>query len=370
MKILYSCLSKSWGGMEMVTLTGLQQLLKRGIHVELLCTADSRIHIEANNLGIILHPVKAGSYIHPFSSLRMAFIIKKINFDIIHTHSSKDLWVIVPSLQLLRRKIPLVLTKHIGSFVIKKDFLHKRLYKYVTKAIAISSVIKKNLIDTTPLKEEQIVLIPNGVDTEKFNPEIADGSGIKKEFRIDQNKLLIGMMARFSPGKGHEEFLHSAVELNKKHNNLYFLIIGEASRGEHQYESEIKSLAEKLNINNIIFTGYRNDIPELLAALDIFVFPSRAEAFGIALIEAMAMEKPTVCSASDGILDIAVDGYTSFMFEKENIADLEEGINKLINNPDLRKAFSKAARKRVLENFNINLVTDRVCSLYEQLIKN
>ncbi len=369
MKILYSCLSKSWGGMEMVTLTGIKQLMKRGIHVELLCSAESRIHIEANNLGIILHPVKAGGYFHPFSSLRMAFIIRKINFDIIHTHSSKDLWVIVPSLQFLRRSIPLLLTKHIGSFIVKKDFLHRRLYRYVTKTIAISSVIKKNLIDTTPLKEEQIVLIPNGVDLEKFNPEKSKGEEIRNEFNIHRNNILIGMMARFSRGKGHEEFIKAAAELNKEYNNLSFIVIGEASRGENSYEQEIKSLAEKLNLHNLIFTGYRSDIPELLAAMDIFVFPSHAEAFGIALIEAMAMGKPTVCSASDGVLDIAVDDETSYLFEKENVKELKESIGKLIDNPDKRIVFAEAARERVLKNFDINSVTDRVCNLYNELIK-
>lgn len=370
MKILYSCLSKSWGGMEMVTLTGIKQLLKRGIHVELLCTAESRIHIEANNLGIILHPIKAGSYFHPVSSLRLAFIIKKIKYDIIHTHSSKDLWIIVPSLQILRRKIPVVLTKHIGSFIVKKDFLHQRLYKYVAKGIAISSVIKKNILETTPLNENQIVLIPNGVDTEQFDPDKINGARIRKEFEIDETKILIGMMARFSPGKGHEEFILAAAELNRKHNNLYFIIIGEASRGEHEYASEIKLLSEKWKIHNIIFTGYRSDIPELLAALDIFVFPSHAEAFGIALIEAMSMEKPTVCSASDGILDIAIDKQTSLLFEKGNTAALEDRINTLINNPELRKFYAKAARQRILENFNIDLITDRVCKLYDELVQS
>lgn len=354
----------------MVTLIGIRQLMERGIHVELLCAAESRIHIEANNLGIILHPIIAGSYFHPFSSLRTAFIIKGINFDIIHTHSSKDLWVIVPALRFLNRKVPLVLTKHIGSFINKKDFLHRWLYSYVTRAIAISSVIKKNLADTTPLKEERIVLIPNGVDIEKFNPGKSKGDKIREEFNIGKNKFLIGMIARFSPGKGHEEFIKAAAELNKEYDNLNFIIIGEASRGEDVYERKIKLLAEKLNMHNLIFTGYRSDIPELLAAMDIFVFPSHAEAFGLALVEAMAMGKPTVCSASDGVFDIAVSEITSYLFEKENEKDLKEKIKKLIDNPGTRKNFAIAARERVIKNFNINIITDRVCNLYNDLIKN
>lgn len=352
----------------MVTLTGIKQLMKRGIQVELLCAAESRIHIEANNLGIIIHPVKAGGYFHPFSSLRLAFIIKKMNFDVIHTHASKDLWVIVPSLQFLRRKIPLIMTKHIGSFIEKKDWLHRRLYRYVTKAIAISSAIKKNMIDTTPLNEKQIVLIPNGVDTSIFDPAAITGDKVRNEFNIKQDELLIGMMARFSPGKGHEEFISAASELNKEYNNVRFIIIGEASRGEDVYEQKIKTSAENSGLQDLIFTGYRSDIPELLAAMDIFVFPSHAEAFGLALIEAMAMQKPSVCSASEGVLDIAVDNQTSFLFEKQNAADLKNKITILINDADKREEFARAARERVLDNFNIDTVTGKICNLYKELI--
>lgn len=351
----------------MFTLTSVKQLIKRGIHVELLCTSESRIHIEANNLGIIIHPVKAGGYFHPFSSLRMAFVTRRQKFDLIHTQFSRDLWVLVPTLQFLGKRVPLVLTKQVGSFIVKKDFLHRRLYRYVTKAVAISSIIKKNLIDTTPLKEDQIELIPNGIDIKKYNPGEADGKKIRDDYKIGEGKMLIGMVARFTPGKGHEEFIEAAAGLNKKYDNLHFIIVGEASRGEDEYADKIKSYSEKLHIHNLTFTGYRSDIPNLLAAMDIFVFPSHSEAFGIALIEAMAMEKPCVCSAADGVLDIVVDGKTGYLFEKQNAVDLKEKLTQLIQNPDIRRSFAKEGRKRVAENFEIEMVTDKVCSLYEQL---
>ncbi len=369
MKILYSCLSKSWGGMEMVTITGIKQLLKRNISVEFLCAEESRLHIEANNLGIIIHPIKSSGYFNLISMLKISRIIKKENFSLIHTHASKDLWYLVPALNIIKSKIPLVLTKHVGSYIIKKDFLHKKIYNRVTKAIAISNVIKDNLLKTCPLNSDKVFLIHNGIDLNIFNLKNANRNKVRTELKIGENELLIGMLARFTPGKGHEEFLHAADELNKIYNNLKFIVVGEASRGELEYENKIKNLAGSLNLSNIIFTGFRSDIPDVLAAMDIFVFPSHAEAFGIALIEAMALGVPSVCSNSDGVLDIALDKQTSLLFENKNYSDLKEKLMLLIENKDLRLKLGANSIKRIADNFNLEILTDKTILLYEHLIK-
>jgi glycosyltransferase involved in cell wall biosynthesis len=366
MKVLYSCLSKSWGGMEMVTLSAIKQLQKRHIHVELLCISESRIHIEANNIGMIIHAVNASGYFNPYSILRLVSIIYRGEYDVIHTQASKDLWLLVPALKILRSEIPLILTKHVGSGIIKKDRFHRWIYERLTLALAISRVIRKNLLETCPLGEDKVRLLHNGIDTEKFDPDKISGSKVREEFNIGNDELVIGMLARFSPGKGHEEFLSAAEKLNTKYKNLKYLI-GEASRGENTYADSIKQLAEKYNLSNVIFTGYRSDIPQVIAAMDIFVFPSHSEAFGIALAEAMSMAKPSVCSNSDGILDVAVDNETSYLFENRNAVDLTKKIDLLINSPEIRIQFGIAARKRAVENFNIDILTDKVISIYDEL---
>ena len=370
MKILYSCLSKSWGGMEMVTLTGIKQLLKRNYKVELLCADESRIQLEANNLGIIIHPIKAGKTLNPFSLVEVTTIIKSGCYDLIHSHASKDLWFIVPALQILKSQIPLVFTKHVGSYIIKKDFLHTKIYTRVNLAIAISSVIKNNLIETTTLTEDKIRIVFNGVDLEKFNPENADRHKIRKELNISDNEILIGMTGRFSRGKGHEEFLFAANQLSKKFLNLKFVFVGEASHGEDEYANSIKLLALNYNLKNVFFLGFRSDIPDVLAAMDIFVFPSHAESFGIALIEAMAMFKPSVCSNSEGVLDIAVDNETSYLFKVKDGNDLAEKLERLILDPDKRKTFGINARKRVAEFFDLEKVTDQIINVYSNLIED
>lgn len=257
-----------------------------------------------------------------------------------------------------------------GSFIIKKDFLHEFLYKRLTFALAISSVIEKNLLETTPLTKEKIILLHNGIDTSKFNPDKVDKYKVRNEFNIKKEEILIGMMARFSAGKGHEEFLYCAQSLCKKYDNLKFLVVGEPSKGEDEYAKKIKSLALELWIwDNTIFTGFRKDTPEVLAALDIFVFPSHAEAFGLALVEAMSMAKASVCSASDGVFDIAIDGVTSYLFKKQDYSDLAQKIELLINSPEKRKEFGIEARKRAVEMFDIEVYTNKLISIYYKALK-
>ena len=369
MKILYSCLSKSWGGMEMVTINSIKQLLDRNISVELICTADSRIHIEANNIGMIIYPIKAPGYFHPVITIKVVSIIKNGKYDLIHTHASKDLWLLVPALKLIKSKIPLVLTKHVGSFIKKTDKMHNWLYSRVNYAIAISKVIKDNLLETTALDENKIVLHYNGVDPEKYDPTKVDPMKVRKELNIKEDELLLGMVARFSAGKGHENFLLVAKELNAKYNNLKFIIVGEASKGEDAYAEEIKELADLYALNNIIFAGFRTDMPEVLSAMDIFIFPSHAEAFGVALVEAMAMAKPSVSTSSDGILDITVDNETGFLFNKDDPSDLKNKLELLIISPEKRKTLGKAARQRVLEHFDSQKLMDGLVELYKQFIK-
>lgn len=369
MKILFSCLSQSWGGMEMVTLTGIKQLLKYNIQVQLLCAEESRLQLEANNIGIIIYPIKVSSYLTFFNIIKLSTIIRREKYDLIHSHASKDLWLIVPALKLIKSKIPLLLTKHIGSFIVKKDIFHNWIYSKVTNAIAISSVIKNNLTQTTALTADRINVIFNGVDLTRFNTQNYSREKFRKELNVSDDQILIGMIARFSPGKGHEEFIKAARILNSKFNNLKFLIVGEASRGEDRYESEIKKLAESLKLDNIIFTGFRSDIPEILFSMDIFVFPSHAEAFGIALIEAMSMERSSVCSNTDGILDIALNNETSLLFNNKDASDLALKTETLILDKDLRKRLGQNSRRRVNEVFDIEKVTQQTINLYNKLLK-
>jgi glycosyltransferase involved in cell wall biosynthesis len=176
------------------------------------------------------------------------------------------------------------------------------------------------------------------------------------------------MMARLSPGKGHEEVLQAAGFLNREFKHLKFLIVGTASEGEDAYAESVKNLAEELKLTNIIFAGFRTDTADVLSAMDIFLFPSHSEALGIALIEAMAMERASVCSNSDGVLDLAFHQQNALLFEKRNAVDLAEKCRILIQSEAVRKQYGKAAREFVVKNLDIEILTDKVVNLYREAI--
>ncbi len=368
MKILFTCLSESWGGMEMIFLETAGYMKSKGYDVTVLACRNSRIARESLKADMQTLQIKNPGYFAPLLIWETSRIMLKENFDIIHSHYSKDLWLLVPALNLSGKKTPLILSKQLGSYIVKKDYLHKKLYKRVDKAISISKVISQNLLDTCPLEPGKIELIHNWTDLKKFDPAKYNKTAARTELGIKENDIVIGMSARFSPGKGHEEFIIAAKKINK--DNLRFMFVGEASRGEQEYADKIKQMIKDYGIEQkTIFTGYRSDMPEVLNTMDIFAFPSHSEAFGIALIEAMAMGKPSVATRSDGILDIAVDGETSLLFEKQNPEDLAEKLNILAESGELRQRMGKAARLRVENNFGKEDQIGKIILLYNKLAK-
>ncbi len=255
-----------------------------------------------------------------------------------------------------------------GSFVVKKDFLHRFLYNRVNFILAISREIEKNVLETCPVTEDKVLLHHNSVNLKRFDPSLTDRKKIRREFGITENEILIGMIARLTHGKGHEEFLYAANELTKLYNNLKFLIVGETSPNEIEYGEKIKKLSETYKLKDkVIFAGFRNDTQDILAALDIFAFPSHSEAFGNALVEAMVMEKPSVATRYGGVLDIEEENVTGYLFNRRDGNDLANKLKLLIDSPEKRIKMGIAARQRVIENFDVEKQTEKLISLYNKL---
>jgi glycosyltransferase involved in cell wall biosynthesis len=235
--------------------------------------------------------------------------------------------------------------------------------------VAISEVIRRNLIATHPLAAEQISVVHHGVDLDQFTPDRIDREAVRNELGYAREHLVLGIIGRLQISKGYLEFLEMARRIKSEAPQARFLLIGEASRGE---SSEAQMILEKIRewqLEEIVqWLGFRRDIPRLLSAMDIFVFPSHAEAFGIVLIEAMAMAKPVVSSNCDGVLDIVQDHEAGLMVPPRNVEALTQAVSALARDARLRLELGRRARSHVLKFFTLQHTLDAIEFIYHRAL--
>ena len=350
----------------MISLETANKLRDRGINVKILCSKDSRLEKEAINHGFETVSVFGKNKNIPSSIIELKKYLKDSNINVIHSNHSHDLWVITPALKLAGSKAKLFLTKHMASGVKKTDLFHRYLYKRVNKVFAISNYIKTSVKNTTPVKDENIILLPVGIDMKRFDKNKYNPVEIKRSLGLPEDKIMIGIAGRMTPGKGHEEFLEAAKMLNVEFpGKLFFLVIGNASFGEEKYEESILKLSETLGLQNIKFTGYTAEPEKIMTVLDILSFPSHDESFGRVLLEAMALGIPTAASGYAGVLDITIENETGLLFEPKNANSQAEELSKLIKDDELREKFSLNGKKRAEEVFTFDIMTDNLIKLYK-----
>jgi len=343
-----------------------RELLKRGHEVSLLCIPRTTLLKEAYaagvpTVGLLGEDNQAVSTVKDLSKL-----LKGYSYDVVHTHLSHDLWWLVPAMRLSASHARLFLTKHVASGIKKNDPLHRFLYGRLQGVFAISNYIRGSVINTCPISENDVHIVPPGISLDEFDPDLYDKNAVRKYLGISENTILVGMVGRMSPGKGHEEFLKAAKKIvSESEMDFGFLVVGGASYGEKEYELQIKNLAHDLELDSVVqLLGFRKDVPRLMSVIDILAFPSHEESFGITLTEAMAMNLPVVATGNAGVLDIVLDNETGILVPPKDHQALADGIMKLVHDASMRKRFGEAGRKRVEEVFSIQAIVEKLENFY------
>lgn len=372
MKILKSCGSPSWGGIEIYVLRTILELREMGHDTSILCLENSEIskHAEKNKIPYI--PILKKGARRPGEFLKLRKYFEASSFDIIHTHLSNDLWSLVPALNTSGNKTPLVLSKCMASGINKKDIFHRYLYKRVNRITAVSRFIEKNVLETCPVKPENVIVINDAISPAKWDPEKYDKKTSKSGFGFHGHDIVIGMIGRISPGKGHDVFFRSVKQILDSGitDNVKFMVVGTSSPEEKEFEAKVMGIAAKLGVSDkILFTGYTDDIPLHLSAMDILAFPSNEESFGGTLLEAMAMKVPVAAFESGGVPDIVINGTTGFLTRRNNVEEFTDSLLKLIKDKDLRERIAEAGRIRVEHHFDLRQNMNRFVELYKSLMK-
>ncbi len=251
-----------------------------------------------------------------------------------------------------------------------KSWLLKKIGRWAMRKAERIRVISRAIFDQVReqgIAQEKIRLVSLRVDLNLFNPKLLT-SDVNKN--VDKMGIILGYIGRLVDGKGLEDLFEAVKILKTRNSELGTWNL--AVYGTGTLKIKLKKLAEELNIGDKIewhgFVPYTK-VPEALAKIDIFVYPSWHEGFGRSIMEALAMEKAVVATQVGGIPDLIKDGENGFLVEPHNPEALAEKIKELIQNKNLREKFGEAGRKWVSENFEWNDGIKKFADLFLELKK-
>jgi len=368
MRILKVCASYAWGGLEMSMVDTALGLRARGHEVFPVCQPGSIIEERLRAADLPPFTCDIHGKFHPRLAWRLARYIRRHEIDLIHTDHSRDLFTLVPARQMAGG-VPLVMHKHIGTSGPKKLIVHYYMYHRVDHVIAISEVIRANLLATHPLREDQVGIIHHGIDLGRYRPDPAKRARLRAELGVGDGTCLVGTVGRLQEAKGHLDLIEVARRVQPDHPDTHFVIVGTATAGAEEEAAAIGRAAAAPDLGGrVTMAGFREDVPDLLGAMDLFLFPSHAEAFGLVLIEAMAMHLPVVAYGCDGVPDIVADRVTGLLVPLQDRDALTGAVADLLGNPERRRTLGRAGRARVEAQFTEEHMYGQIEDLYAQLV--
>lgn len=304
---------------------------------------------------------------------RLARIVKKHEVTILHSHGGgrADFFVYLASkLVDIPVKVTTVANLVEGWFEVNplQLYAYKKIQRKAEKIfdhfICVSEYLADSLIHQHELKEAKISVIYNGIDLDYFN--VACESPLKRnEFLREEEKILIGAIGRLVAEKGLKYLIECMPEVLKRFARAKLLLVGNGP-SRTNLEKRVLSLGLK---DNIIFTGFRSDIREILSCLDILILPSILEGFPMIVLEAMAMAKPIVASDIPGIREQIINGKNGILVPVKDSDALAAAIIKILADRKAAETIGLAARKTVDDQFSIEKMVTQTESLYLSLLK-
>lgn len=298
-------------------------------------------------------------------------ILRKYEPDIVHTHGQRA--GLVGRLAARDLKVYRVHTEHTytSNFKLDNPVLHwthinamKALDHWTHKTIAVSDAVRAFLTSAGITKPDKVVTIHNGIVPLKKKP----AADAVKRFRADQNvrpsEILIGTIGSFNRQKDTATLIKAFAAVHQKWPNTKLMLVGKGG-----LKRDLEQLVDKLGLESAVnFAGTMNDVSVALASLNLFVLPSRSEAFGLTLLEAMQANVPIIASKVGGIPEIIHHGYNGMLVEHGDAKQLSAAILKLLNDKKMQKKFT-SHYPETLKNFAAAKMIKANEAIYEAALK-
>jgi glycosyltransferase involved in cell wall biosynthesis len=228
------------------------------------------------------------------------------------------------------------------------------------RLIAVSQAIVAKIADERG-GLAPVNLIYNGVDLDRYDHQ-EPCCTLREEYGMEPGAQIVGVVARLEPEKGHPTLLEAWPAVLRSCPEAYLLVVGEGSRRE-ALEAQARDLAIA---HRVVFTGRRDDMPAVTAALDVAVLPSYREAQGLTILEAMALSRPVVASSVGGIPEMVHDGVTGLLVPPHDAGALATAIVRLLRDHSLADTLARAGHDLVHDQFCIQLMVSSIEAIYHE----
>ncbi len=356
--------SLGWGGQEIRVFEEMKAMRQRGHKMLLVAQPHSVIFAKAQAAGFQVEPMSSDRLKYPISILKLRRFFQQRQVEVVNTHSSRDGYICGIAAQLAG--VPLVIrTRHIDV-----DYPNKVVSRFGFGTIpdcvtTTSQLIVDKLTQQLSLKPDRVSCIPTGIDLEKYAATQHSRDHCRSEFLPEQANLLIGMVTVLRSWKGHRIFLEAIAQVKQSLPTAHFLIAGEGPMRQL-----IESWIKELELSDVVeLIGHRDDVPEILAALDIMVLPSYAhEGIPQIVLQAQASGTPVIGTTAGGIPEVIRDGDTGLLVAPKDAAALGQAIKQLAENPDLRKNLSHQALSFARNHHSLDRMCEATEAIYQRFL--
>lgn len=363
MRVLLLTSHLAIGGISSYTVTLAEQLARRGHH-PLVCSRGGLLveRLAASGIPHRLIAVGVKSELHPLAAVAIGQVLAAVRRrrpDVLHAQTRVT--HVVAGVVGRLTGIPVVTTAH-GFY----DWHWGRVLLpfWGRRVIAVSPAVRQLLVERYGVPSAKIVLIPNGIAWTPWDPaRLADDvERFRQLSGMRGDGPVVGTVTRLAPAKGLETLLQAFHQLRRQVPTARLLVVGDGP-----LKPELVRLAYTLGEQEqIIFSGTAVETRVPLSMMDVFVLPSHQEAFGLAIVEAMAMERPVVASRVGGIPTIVDDGVTGRLVPPKDPDALAGALGQLLADPPRRRAMGLAGRARYEQRFTMDRVAQEVESVYAE----
>jgi len=340
-------------------------LLDRGHQVSAAGRPHGDLEDACARAGVSFTPLRLSGPVDLHSAMMLRRHLRRRSISVVHVHKGGPHAVALIAATGLGQ-IPVVVVNRGVSFPL--DFLNKWKYHHprVGAICCVADAIREVVIRSGGLPPEKVLTIHAGTNTTVFDPLLASRSSVREELGLEHNHLLVGQ-ASVRDWRGWRQLLAAFAEIAPRQLNARLFFVG----CEPSDREKINRVANDLGVGDrLLMFPFRRDMPEVLAACDVVVDASlRGTGITGSIREAMAMERPVVATECGGNSELAVDNEVGLLVPPGDTHALARALDRLLGDPDLRRGFGIAARKRVVEHFSSEKRIDRLEALYRRVLE-